>query len=484
MEMQTFQANSMADALEKVKKALGSEAVILHTRTLRRGGVLGVGAKTVVEITASRDLNALNSVERRAIIGRTAERRGGERSIQPDAGRPAHRVPQVEGAPVSPPAGADPVFTKEMAAFGAALRGEMGELRAMVRQLLDRDPDPPRAAVQDLPDELREYYTNLIGNDVAEEIAQEVVTEARERLREWRNRIAESGKVDDSRSMDVYQRLRCLIPEVMVEIVERMIPPPAALQLGSTGRTRYVALVGPTGVGKTTTIAKLAAHFKLREGKRVGLITIDTYRIAAVEQIKAYADILGIPLEVVMTPEGMEAAVASLSDCDLVLIDTSGRSQRDADRLDELKSFLDVVREPDWQPGSPSVSESEVRGHADSSGGPEGTTAGSLLEVHLVLSCTAKPSQLLEVAERFAALGVNRVVFTKLDEAVGLGVILNVSRRLNLRLSYLTTGQDVPDDIEVGHRRRIAEMILGRRGGTAAPTDAGQRITPVIDHLV
>ncbi len=372
---------------------------------------------------------------------------------------------------MKPPGGADSAAPTEFAAFSSALRGEMGELRAMVRQLLDRPSTQPVSPAQDFPQELRDYYTGLIQGDVAEEIAREVIAEARTRLAECSDRLAsEDG---ESRPGDAYERLKSLIPQVMVETIERMIPPCEPLQLASPGRTCFVALVGPTGVGKTTTIAKLAAHFKLREGKRVGMITIDTYRIAAVEQIRAYADILGIPLEVVMTPEGMQDAIANLSDCDLVLIDTSGRSQRDLRRLDDLKAFLDVVR--------------RVNGRSSNSGkSPE----ASPLEIHLVLSCTANPSQLLEVGERFSALGVTRVVFTKLDEALGLGVILNVVRRLNLRLSYLTTGQDVPDDIEVGHCRRIAELILGSRTGQACPSGRAGSPEPVaqaramIDHLV
>jgi flagellar biosynthesis protein FlhF len=467
----------MAEALEKVKNALGSDAVILHTRTLRKGGLLGVGARTVVEITASRDANALHPAERRAIIGRRSpqrpgtDRAGGGRSTRVDAGRSAIRMPQAEGAPVKPSGGADSAAPTEFAAFSSALRGEMGELRAMVRQLLDRPSTQPVSPVPDFPEELRDYYAGLIQGDVAEEIAREVIAEARTRLVECSDRLASEDR--ESRPGETCERLQSLIPQVMVETIERMIPPCEPLQLSSGGQTRFVAFVGPTGVGKTTTIAKLAAHFKLREGKRVGMITIDTYRIAAVEQIRAYADILGIPLEVVMTPDGMQDAIANLADCDLVLIDTSGRSQRDIRRLDDLKAFLDVVRQVDGRGSQPGES-------------PEACP----LEIHLVLSCTAHPSQLLEVAERFSALGVTRVVFTKLDEALGLGVILNVVRRLNLRLSYLTTGQDVPDDIEVGHCRRIAELIIGSRTPQACPPlRAGSpepvaQARPTIDHLV
>jgi flagellar biosynthesis protein FlhF len=441
----------MAEALQKVKKDLGREAVILHTRTVRRGGMLGFGGKTLVEITATRDVNVLHPAERRAIVGRdsgmtrpaaagAAEATArGSRPVVAQAG--TRRLPTPET--VSAPAG------EKVTEFTSSLRGEVGELREMVRELLTRGAkeEAGAPAVPDLPEELREYYTTLIQNSVADEIAREVVARARDRLAECR---AQAGQ----RVANI--ALNQLIPAILVESIERMLPPAEPVQLAANG-TKYVALVGPTGVGKTTTIAKLAAHFKLRENKRVGMITIDTYRIAAVEQLRAYADILRVPLEIVLTPAEMTAALERMADMDLVLIDTSGRSQRDVNRIGELKSFLDAARQA----------------------GGEGSDGA--LEVHLVLSCTGHPAQLVDVAEKFASLGVRRVVFTKLDEAVGLGVILNVIRKLNLQLSYLTTGQDVPDDIEVGHRRRIAELVLDRPATGPGPTD--RLAAPAVDQV-
>jgi len=160
----------------------------------------------------------------------------------------------------------------------------------------------------------------------------------------------------------------------------------------------------------------------------------------------------------------MTSAAQRLSDLDLVLIDTSGRSHRDAERLVELRSLLEAARRIE-----------------KTSAGDQEALRG--LETHLVLSCTSAPQQLVEVGEKFAAVGVDRILFTKLDEAVGLGVILNVARRLNLQMSYLTTGQNVPDDIEVGHRRRIAEMVLDGTPGIS-PSAPGRGAYPAsIDHV-
>jgi flagellar biosynthesis protein FlhF len=158
------------------------------------------------------------------------------------------------------------------------------------------------------------------------------------------------------------------------------------------------------------------------------LITIDTYRIAAVDQLKKYADILGSSLRVVTSPEELKEAIKSMNDCEYVLIDTAGRAPSDSLKLHELKNFLSVAA-PD--------------------------------EVHLVLSTTASQECIEHAIARFGEVRVDKIIFTKLDEAVHVGVILNVIRKVNKSLSYITTGQDVPDDIEVGKPRKLAQRILG-----------------------
>lgn len=189
----------------------------------------------------------------------------------------------------------------------------------------------------------------------------------------------------------------------------------------------HVAFIGPTGVGKTTSIAKIAAMLRLRHGLQVGLVTADTYRIAAVEQLRTYAQILALPLEVAMQPDDLTAACERLASCDVVLIDTAGRSQNDKSRLAELGEFL---------------------------------RAGAADEVHLVLSATSSERALLREAAAFGALGVDRIVLTKLDEAAGFGTLLSVTRKLGMRISFVTTGQEVPKDLEPASARRFAEFML------------------------
>jgi flagellar biosynthesis protein FlhF len=203
------------------------------------------------------------------------------------------------------------------------------------------------------------------------------------------------------------------------------IAPPIATVAGTR---RVVALVGPTGVGKTTTVAKLAANFKLAHGFRPGLVTVDTYRIAAVEQLRTYAEIISLPLAVANAPGEMRRAMDELGDVDLVLIDTAGRSPRDEVKIRELADFLAEAR-PD--------------------------------EVHLVLSAVAGERSLRAAVERFSVVRADRLILTKLDEADGLGGVLAVLGQADRPVSYLTTGQAVPDDIEPADRSRLARLILG-----------------------
>ncbi len=216
--------------------------------------------------------------------------------------------------------------------------------------------------------------------------------------------------------------------ERLAEHIEKLIPTTGPILRKKTVGPHVVALIGPTGVGKTTTIAKLAANLKLREKHRVGMITLDTYRIAAVDQLKRYADIIGSPLRVVGNADELREAMKSMSDMDFILIDTAGRSPKDTMKLQELRGLLAAI-EPD--------------------------------EVHLVISSAAGQECVEFAVQKFSEVRVDKIIFTKLDEAVHVGMVLNVIRKVNKSVSYVTTGQDVPDDIEVGRGKRLAQMILG-----------------------
>jgi flagellar biosynthesis protein FlhF len=391
MELKTYRAATMHEALAMVRHDLGPDAAVLHTREVQSRRFFGwLNGPREIEVTASRGVNVPSRLPGRSQYEE-------ERSREDDV-RLRHDAPHAPAV-----AGAKP-----QAEVSEAMQSQLSELQQMVEELCRRSDAPNH----DLPEELFQLFTDLLDSDLNEELARELVERVRSETR--------GSQIDDL--LMVKARLARMI-ESEVRVSGPIQTPP--------GRCRLVALVGPTGVGKTTTIAKLAANYRLKEKRRVGLITVDTYRIAAVEQLRTYADIIDLPMQVVSTPREMREAVNRMDDLDLILLDTAGRSPKDEVRIQELRAFL---------------------------------TEADADEVHLVLSSVAGGRVLEQTAERFAAVGTTAMILTKLDESSGLGNILPLVRTSKLPLSYLTHGQNVPDDIEVAESMRVARLILGMEG--------------------
>ena len=431
MNLKTFTAESMAQALALVKRDLGSDAVVLHTRSYKRGGVLGIGARTIVEVTAgkgsevartrmrnSRQSRAAALPKRRPAIVQADPKQhiaAGDLIRRTYAAAKAEieqtRQEQVETATATlePPA----VVTSAMP-DPYQLAKEMSAVKHLVSRMMHQQQSSGGPAI--LPKGLSQQYATLLQQEVACELAEEIVGKVCRELND--DQLTDEDICRDA----VRKHLAGYMPtEAGVEAAEDTTKT-------EDGRPRTIALVGPTGVGKTTTIAKLAATFKIKQKKNVALITLDTYRIAAVDQLKTYAGIIGVPLHVVLKPEEIAATLAKCARYDVVLIDTAGRSQRDDERLTQLSCFLEAAK-------------------------PH--------ETHLVLSSTCSQQVLMETVERFSRVHTDRIIFTKLDEAVTFGVLLNVLGKADKRLSYVTTGQEVPHQIEPGCPNRLADLVLG-----------------------
>jgi len=466
--VKTYQAYTMAEALVAAKRDLGADAVILETRSFRRGGVLGVRRKTIFELTATSgdraDLSTASRARRVSPAANAAAREYARVAPPPTAAvevaamreagpsdrtrtrrlaqalaeahdRQAREVevtppPSVSAlnatdrrhvpvrpAPVArrfiltPATGAQPQTDVAVAEPPEAMQQELAAIKTMVSQVLQRQAVARGGPGADLPRSLFDMYLELIGQDLSEEFTNRIITAVRAEL-------ADDTLDTDAVREAVLRHLADLVP-----VADPTIP-----RRSPDARPLTIALIGPTGVGKTTTLAKLAASFKLRHQRNVGLVTCDTYRIAAVDQLRTYAGIIGLPLEIALTPAEMNRAVERLSDCDVVLIDTPGRGPNDTGRLRELQQVL---------------------------------AAADPHEVHLVLASTASERVLLREAEAFSEVGADRIVLTKLDEAVSFGVLVNVMQSVGKELSFITTGQEVPDHIEAGRSRRLAELVLG-----------------------
>ena len=368
MHIKTFRAKTMPQALDLVRQELGPEATVLHTRELNSGLMRRMLWGRSYEIAATSE----GHVPARNVL--VPSPRWGGLGRGEDVGTSADdKDVIVRGAR----------FTQSE--VGIDLEASKSAIRnpnsAILTSLLESDFDEP------------------VARDLLDRLAHESPTAAR----------------DPHAAHPALARL--------IESELRTTGPIHA----HTGAGRIVALVGPTGVGKTTTIAKLAANYRLKENRRVGLITVDTYRIAAVEQLRTYAEIIDLPMEVVSTPREMRDAVERMRSFDLVLMDTAGRSPRDEVRIRELGSML-----------------AEAAPH----------------EVHLVLSAASSSRSLAAAAEMFAPAGVTSLIVTKLDEAPGLGHLLTLARRSRLPFSYLTDGQNVPEDIAVAEPSTLSELIL------------------------
>lgn len=476
MGIRTYRARSMADAIDAVQRELGRDAIILHTRNYKVGGIMGLFGRPVVEVTASPASVVRDRHRTQAHTQAQAQAQDRARAKPPSPAPPKPRpqprppaadVPALPENPTSlerrrellerytvlasaqqaaaPPPAPDPqprIETpqpqREVEPQAERMRvrasapppstpGVEGELRSL-RQLLGRMMHTQQAGpawASSLGQPLSDAYLRLVEAEVDRDLADEVVSRVRGSLST--GELAEEATV------------RAAVLTVMAELIP----------VASPGRGRRedgpltIALVGPTGVGKTTTIAKLAAAYKLRRGQRVGLITTDTFRIAAVEQLRTYASIISVPLRVVMSPAEMASACRAMADCDVVLIDTAGRSPRDGQRVEELSAYL---------------------------------AAAKPHETHLVLSATSAPAALRAAAAGFAQAGPDRILFTKLDEAQGVGTVLSMVHALDLPLSFVTTGQEVPDHIEPGRADRLARLALGVPAAAREPESArGER---------
>lgn len=278
---------------------------------------------------------------------------------------------------------------------------EITELKQMVHQLVNSQQ---KEKIEEKGPFFR-WMQRLVENDVDPGLAQRILAEIHQDF------AAENGLSDEVVELILLKKLR-----------ERL----RTAELPESAR--ILAFVGPTGVGKTTTLAKLAARYALYGNKQVGMITIDTYRIGAIEQLRTYADITGMPIEVVMTPKDMPRALEKLADRELILVDTAGRNSKNSMQVSELSSFLTGIPNP---------------------------------EIFLVLSATTKTKDLQRIMDDFFKVNISRLIFTKLDETDSYGALLNVVNTSSLPLTYITTGQNVPDDIEGANAEKLAKLILG-----------------------
>lgn len=459
MLVKTFEAADMAEALKLIKAELGPDAMIISSRKQRRKGFLGFFGKPVIQVTAAlevkprqpaanpyreaqeQQLSAKEMLESSMLAPLARELkdlrdRVEQMSRKEAAQAKAHAQAQEQNRP-EPAAALPPSPAKDQPRDftpKTIQRQDLEEMKKLLfKTLAAKDAG---GAVQPAVSEAvgerseaapAEVPTENEGTKAFSGIKKALRTVVNELHRKGLERSAIRAVIEqlkpEAKKEGTIEAIRSFLPQAFKSVIK--CGGPLALKKNSP---RIIALVGPTGVGKTTTIAKLAALYALREGHRAALITIDNFRVGAVEQLKTYSRIMGVPIEVAATPAELEAAIELHGDKELILIDTAGRSPKDMEKIEELKSFLE---------------------------------SKFAIEIHLCLAATTRDRELQEIVERFGILPISRVIFTKLDESESYGCIVNAHLRTKFPLSYFTTGQRVPEDLEIATSGRLAGLVLG-----------------------
>ena len=387
MIIKKFQAATETEGILLAKEEMGSAAVIMNIKTIKHRGLARLWKKDYVEVTA-------------AIEERT------------------HTTDSIPVKTINALSDEDTKSLIDLDNHTTAIEEKLNNLQDMLEKNMSQSLSQDVEKIEDEKEEsagikfMQLVYRQLIDNEVDEKYANQIIGEVEGGLKKESN--------IDSILTSIYQKIVLKIGQA--KILE-----------ADDKKTKLVFFVGPTGVGKTTTIAKLASHFKLERKLKIGFITCDTYRIAAVEQLRTYANILDVPMNVIYTIDEFNSAIKEYEGYDLVFIDTAGRSHKNTEQCDEIVHF---------------VEDCEI-------------TENMEKEVFLVLSATTKYKDLININNAYSALKKYSLIFTKLDETGCVGNLLNMKLHTGMQLSYVTKGQAVPDDIGILDAQKIAKNLLG-----------------------
>ena len=413
MIVKKFLASTEEEAVLLAKAELGDDVTIMNTKKIEPHGFWRFFKKTSVEITAAVDDNI----------------REEKKEDIPDFSKLQQAIQQSQPAPDSK---------------AAKKEADIEQLIRAKQVILDYEDE----SVQRENDrvDIEQRLTNL------QDLLEKQLNTKREEEKEEKEKVVDQKQayLDLIRKQLIDSEVEACYVEQIIDEIEGSLTnnttldnilanvyQKIVLKIGTphlidlrTKRTKYIFFIGPTGVGKTTTIAKIASTMKISKKTKVALITSDTYRIAAIEQLKTYANILGVPLKVIYSPEEMEKAKEELSDFDLVLVDTAGRSHNNHEQQEDIGNILRTI--------------------------PEGER-----EVFLVLSATTKYRDLVNISKSYSEICKYNLIFTKLDETDTVGNIFNIHILTGAPLSYTTWGQNVPDDIGKIDAQKIAKQLLG-----------------------
>ncbi len=405
MIIKKFIAKTEKEAVENAKKELGEGVVVMNVKTVKSKGFLAFLKPHMMEVTvALEEESEKYTAAVSAISNVIASSQKKEAEVTKPAPSPAPAAMATE-----PPARKD----------NSAIEEKLDSLQSLLEQQLQK-PEEDKEEKTGKEEEKKEetetdkfmhlLYDTMLDNEVDEKYAQEIIDEIEQ--------INKPNIPFDYALANTYQKMILKFGK------------PSGIEPAENG-IKLVFFIGPTGVGKTTTIAKIASKFRVDEKKKVALLTADTYRIAAAEQLRTYANILEVPFRVIYTVEEIRKAIEDFRDYDYILIDTAGHSHQNSTQKENMSNFIHSVDDKVEK------------------------------EVHLVLSATTKYRDLISIADSYREMADYKLIFTKLDETTTLGNLLNLRLYTGASLSYVTHGQNVPDDIEDFNPQKTVKRLLG-----------------------
>lgn len=411
MIIKKFQGKSEEEAVESAKRELGNNVVIMNVRNVKRKGLFSFILPQLTEVTVAleEEPDRISVPKKEVPISQTLPEVSPRKEL---VGLPSPKEDNSQSG--------DVIDEKTVSKDGGkkesnALEEKLDSLQSLLEQQLQKPDEVKNEPVLETREsELERFmkllYNTMIDNEVSEQYANQIIDE-----------IEKTNKPN--------------VPfdYVLANIYQKMIlkfGKPLKLMPAEKG-PKVVFFVGPTGVGKTTTIAKVASKFHVEESRKVVLFTTDTYRIAAAEQLRTYANIMGVPFRVIYSEDEMKQSVEEFKDFDFILVDTAGHSHKNEAQKEIMNGFFH-----------------SVEGIAEK-------------EVFLVLSTTTKYRDLVIIADSYSAMTKYNLIFTKLDETMTLGNLLNLRLYTDASMSYVTYGQNVPDDIEVFNPQKTVKQLLG-----------------------
>ncbi|MDE6212202.1 MAG: flagellar biosynthesis protein FlhF [Lachnospiraceae bacterium] len=398
MIIKKFTAKTEKEAIENARKELGDGVVVMNVKPVKNRGFFAFLKSPLVEVTVALEEE---SEKYSAAVSAISAIATGQNKVE----EPVKSTPVIE--------------TPEKRDSNSAIEEKLDSLQSLLEQQLQK-PEEEKTEKEEGAEPVREesetdkfmrlLHDTMLENEVDEKYAQEIIDEI--------ELINKPNMPFDYALANIYQKMILKFGKS------------SGIEPASNG-IKLVFFIGPTGVGKTTTIAKIASKFRVDEKKKVALLTADTYRIAAAEQLRTYANILEVPFRVIYTVEEISKAMEDFRDYDYIMIDTAGHSHQNSTQKDNMCNIIHSVDDKVEK------------------------------EVHLVLSATTKYRDLISIADSYKELADYKLIFTKLDETTTLGNLLNLRLYTGADLSYVTYGQNVPDDIEDFNPQKTVKRLLG-----------------------